>query len=148
MKIRPITQTDLPACIRLGGRMHEESVYNYLEYSPEKCYEFGINALENDKILWLVAEIAGEVVGMLGASIQEIYFADGLVANDYLVYVVPEKRGSSVFYRLVKAYQEWADEKGALAFMSVSNGNFETEDLFSRLGCERMGGVFKLEELK
>jgi ribosomal protein S18 acetylase RimI-like enzyme len=146
MIIRPITKDDLPACIHMGARMHEESQYSNLAYSPEKCYAFGINSLDNDDILWVVAESEGKLVGMLGASVQDIYFAEGRAAHDYLIYVTPDRRGSSAFHRLVAEYAEWAMTRADEIFISVSNGSEETLKLFDRLGFKRMGGIFKLEK--
>lgn len=148
MIVRQLTEQDIPAVIHLGGRMHEESQYSALTYSPEKVAKKCIRSLYDPDMFALVAENEGEIVGMIGAIVGPYEFGDELIANDMLVYVSIEHRGSMAFIRMIKAYVFWAKEQGAaLIFLAQTTGiNQElVASLYQRLGFKPVGGQFCME---
>ena len=54
-----------------------------------------------------VAEEDGILVGMIAGVPVEHFFSTDKYASDLVVYVAPEKRGSSALLRLVRAFEEW-----------------------------------------
>ena len=146
MIVRPLEGKDIPACIHLGARMHEESDYRDMEYSPEKLVSLGRMSIVNDNHVWFVAEEAGEIVGLMGGYVTPVWFGDGTVALDHAVYVPPENRGGLAFIKLVKAFHSWAKEHGAHKMIlsnSAAINSEKVEELFSRLGLEKTGVIFR-----
>lgn len=148
MIIRRLEQLDIPDIIRLGGRMHEESQYGVLAYSPErvadKCYQVTVNL----HMFGVVAYSDGSIIGMMGGQVYQYDYGDELIATDILVYVSPAYRGSMAFIKMVRKYVAWAKEQGAkLVFLSQTTGvNQESvSSLYQRLGFKPVGGQFCLE---
>lgn len=149
MKIRKLLPEDIPNCIALGKLMHAESCYRDTEYSKQKCMQLGFLAIRDSKHIWLVAEKDMKIIGMLGARINQAYFSYDMIAQDYLVYVLPEYRGSSAFSRMVKQYLKWAiDKEAKLIFLATSTGvdTDRVEQLYNRLGLKKMGALYQLGE--
>lgn len=146
MIVRRLTETDLAECIRVGARMHEESDYADLEYSPERCLALGRAAVADpDQYGWFIAERGGEIVGMMGGHCCPAYFSDDKVAEDFLVYVKPAARGGLAFLMLVKAFVSWSKESGARMIHLADSANMEGAigALYERLGFTRIGGVYR-----
>ena len=46
-------------------------------------------------------------VGLVRSSSTQVFGHD-LTASDLMLYVVPEKRGSTIAHGIIKKYEEWA----------------------------------------
>ena len=86
MIIRKITPKDFATCIEMGGRMHEESEFGCLEYCPDKCLIWANEIVINSKMVWIVAEHEGQIVGMLGAEIAQPYFSNDIIDSYLLMF--------------------------------------------------------------
>ena len=145
MIVRELTAKDIPQVIHLGGRMHEESQYSVLEFAPEAVAAVCYQIIDNEDMLGLVAIEGQTVVGMFSARVSTYLYGGELIANDDLLYVSPEYRGSRAFYLLIKEYDNWAWLKGAkMTFLSQTSGvGVETvNNLYARLGFSQVGGIF------
>jgi len=139
MKVRPLTIEDMPEVTLLGYEMHQESPnYQNLGYSPQKCLKLLDTIKENpNEFCGFVAESESRIVGIFLGAMCEMYFSEDLVASDILIYVIPEKRGSFALFRLVRAFEDWADNLGAVEkTLAVSSGVHPEKTLsaFLRLG--------------
>jgi GNAT superfamily N-acetyltransferase len=112
--IRRATAADFPALVEMGRDMHAESPrYRGMSYDAAKVAELAKRLADmKDIAILLVAERAGEVIGMFVALIAERWFSQDRYITDLTVYVKPEYRGGSAFYRLVKAFEDWAEKQG------------------------------------
>lgn len=145
---REFTRADIPQISRLGERMHEESIYCALDYSPVKALYWCYDVLNDDNRCGFVAEIDGEICAMFFGLVTEYLYGHDLVAKDSLMYVMPEYRGSMMFLRLVNAYFRWArGKKVKQIFLSQSTGInvHRTTELYKRLGLQQVGGIFYIE---
>lgn len=113
-EIRHATAADFSALIEMGRALHDESPrYRGMAYDEGKVRRLAERLAALDGVaLMLVAESKGEMVGMFIAIIAERWFSDDKYITDLTVYVRPEHRGTTAFYRLVKAFEAWADEHG------------------------------------
>lgn len=129
----------------MGRRMHAESPrFRDSEYSAEKCAQTFDRLLANDYGVVLVAESNGEVVGMMAGFALEHFFSTDITASDVVVYVVPEARGTSAAARLIRAFEQWAVDKGASEIMlgvSTEVHSERTAAFYGRLGYPHSGHV-------
>ena len=125
----------------MGAAMHAESPrFSYLEYDGAKVEALARALFRTPSAGGiLVAEIGGKISGMMAFVVSEHFFSGALVANDLVVYVKPEHRGSSIFTRLVAAFETWAARLGAVELsITPSTGVFieRTAGALKRLGYE------------
>lgn len=140
--VRRLEERDFASCIHMGARMHEDSPYRVMEYSPERCLEMGRRALVDPDYLWLVAEQDGGLVGMMGAQCVCPGFSAEKIAYDIAVYVEPARRGGRAFISLTHAALAWARERGAvMALFGDSTG--AVGDMYRRIGFEQAGGIYR-----
>ncbi len=147
MNIRRAKSDDIGELVEMSRRMHEESAYSFLPFDPEKVRRLMAQVVA-DPEGWcgLVAEEGGRAVGMFGGYMAEYFFCDERLACDMVLFVEPERRGSSAAARLVRAFRDWAAERGAREIcLAVTAGvNAERVGLFyERFGLARVGGVYK-----
>ena len=69
------------------------------------------------------------------------------IAVDLCLYVLPERRGSTLAVRLWKSCRDWAAAKGAVDLThAVSTGiNIDaTHRFFTGMGMTHVGGIYKM----
>ncbi len=146
--IREATTQDIPALVALGGRMRAESPrYAKLKFSPEKLTHTlaGVESSEHG-FMW-IAEVDGELAGVMVALIFEHWMSTDLVASDLALYVEPAHRGSKIAAELVERYKQWAVFHGAvLPQVGVSTGVYteQTARLYESLGFKRCGVLLEI----
>lgn len=137
-KIRNATALDLPAMADMGEAMHDESPqYRDRSFNRRKCTHLALMLIESHYGCALVAEDAGELIGMFMGVAQEQYFGDDLQTTDLLLYVKPEARGGRAMLKLVRAYEAWAESLGATdVILGVSTGVLakQTVHIYEKLG--------------
>jgi hypothetical protein len=150
MIIRTMTDSDIPALVNMGERMHTESVYRDLTFDPIKAMDNAFEIIENpETMLGLVAEQDGELIGMATSYVMPYEHGPDLVSGDMLVFVDYGHRGSSAFVRMMQARVAWAQSKGAkMIFMGTSTGvnTEQTAALLEHMGYEKIGYGFLLKE--
>lgn len=151
--IRPASFLDIPSIINLGNRYVEEEVKTTAHHSAVWDAEMSAHHLceaymRDDLFLW-VAVLDGEVVGFLWAAAHLMApWNPAMVASDYLFYITPERRGTSLGYRLVKQYVEWAESMACCEVrLSIASGINEERvgRMYERLGFESFGTVYNLK---
>lgn len=113
MKIRYAQEDDLPALLRLGEAMLQESRFAHYGLKQQKVLDLCRWMLrETRSAVILVAERSdGEVVGMLAGHLETFYFAEASLAQDKAFYVTPAARGSSAAIKLLLAFRRWAESR-------------------------------------
>lgn len=111
--VRKATHEDISTILEMGRDMHAESPrFRDLHYSEQKVADRAHHLVIGFEGGLLVAEIEGKIVGMLAFFVGEHFFGRDKFAADMCVYVKPEHRGSTVFFRLVGAFEAWATALG------------------------------------
>lgn len=115
-KVRRAGAADVPAMIAMGRALAAESPkYRRMGFDEAKLEALG-QRLEGTLLAengcMLVAEHAGEVVGMMVLVLAERWFSGDLYMTDLTLYVKPEHRGGFAFARLVQAGEAWARRRG------------------------------------
>lgn len=148
MLLREATVWDVMPAMKLGERyVVEAGAYIDIPYDPELAAGRMIEAIRDDDQLFIVVLRHGEVVGLLWAAYGPfLIWSPECIATDIVVYVMPEYRGTKGSLGLIKAYREWAEDKGAKEVrLSVASGIHEekTGKLYNKLGFEHLGSQYR-----
>lgn len=147
--IRKAATKDISEIVKLGRAMHEESTYSKFIFS-EKQLELLINIWleEPEKYFFVVDEKDGEIRGGFAGFITPYFYGNGSdkIANDFFLYVKPEYRGTSIAIKLIKEYEEWANNLGAkricLAHSCEINPD-KLDNLYTKMGFVPYANAFK-----
>lgn len=145
--VRPATFDDIPAMVRLGRQMHGESRFRPISFSDAKLAATLAGLLTN-RMCVLVAERAGDIVGVFLGVVTEYYFSEEKLAIDLALFVEPTARGGFTGAALVRAFIGWAKgNRIQHVELGVSTGVMvdETAALFEKLGFKRQGMLFTME---
>ncbi|HEX8317467.1 GNAT family N-acetyltransferase [Longimicrobium sp.] len=133
IRIRPPADADLPALAALMADLGYPA-------SPEQLRARLARIHGNHEYATLVAEVDGEVVGMIGLQRGWAYEHDRPVVRILALVVSEVMRGRGVGARLVDEAEEWADERGAYAVhLTTSLHRDEAHRFYERMGFERTG---------
>tara|TARA_B100000212_G_scaffold58795_2_gene39553 strand:+ start:10114 stop:10569 length:456 start_codon:yes stop_codon:yes gene_type:complete len=145
MKIRKMTEEDVPTIISYGQQMHEESYFKHFNFSEKKLWQLWELIKTQPIYCALVAEnVDGKLVGFYVGVIHEHWFGTDKISCDLALYVIKEFRGSSAALRLLKAYEQWANMAGAAEIHIGTSTDINTNknlSLFQKMGYE-IGGTF------
>ncbi len=151
VSVRKAVLADIPYLVEMGRALHAESPrYSRLRYSPEKVEETIRNMITSTLVTdapggALVAVKAGRIIGMHGGYITAPFFSYDKIATDYTFYVVPEqRRRGKAAVALVRAFEAWAEEQGAVDIVpgiSTMIGVDSTVSFYKKLGYELHGAV-------
>lgn len=147
MVIRPGRYEDIEQLIEMGERMHNEGAYAFLPFDREKVRRLMISYInDRETQCGLVAEEAGVVVGMFAGYVSDYFFCDEKVACDMILYVDREHRGSSAAVRLIRAFRDWAGERGSRELCLGVSTQINTETtgrFYEKMGLSLSGGLYK-----
>ena len=140
----------LLAAVRMGAGMWSESlVYKHMEQDIAKMIEFAYTMRADDSSFFMVALRGTEAVGFLIGSLAAHGFHTDMFAYDRLVYVTPDRRGSTVARTLITAFEQWAKDKGAArVLLGVTTGTHTdaTARFYNKLGYDTVG-VLTMKEI-
>lgn len=150
MQVRPATADDFPAYARLACDFHAASpMRGVCEFDHAGYETFFRGALGNDRLLLLLAESAGEIVGICGALLYPLYFAPShMVAQELWWYLTPSARGGSAGKQMLGRIEQWAADSGAksLFMIALANDRVETmERVYGRAGFSPMERTYMKE---
>lgn len=148
MEVRRIIKKDIPKILEMGRLMFEESAYNSLEYSPERCVDLCNRVIEDKSYLGIVVLDGETICGMLGAYIGMTDFTEDLIANDILIYVLPEYRGTAAFPWLFRYFMKWAGMNGAKLMLLGTSAGINpgaVGRLYQKYGFTPVGGIYRKE---
>ena len=141
------TAEDADAVIELGRAMHAEGYYKKFPYNAEKLRRMALQSLEDGgrRYAMLMAEYKGELIGILVAAVDSLFFSDSIIATTLLFYVSPTRRGSLAAVKLLHAYKIWSKQRGADDIcVHVTSGVHlkQTDKLMRKLGFMQIGGNY------
>jgi len=141
--LRIATEADLSALVEMGRSMHAESPrFRHLDFSAEKAARFALALISSPEGRAVIAEKDGHIVGMFLGFVTEHYFGGDRMASDLALYVVPEERGGTAGVRLIKDFEGWARETGAVeCVIGVNTGLTveRTKGLLEKMGYAMSG---------
>jgi len=146
MKIREAQVSDIDSLLRLNyqiGIMHfEKAPEAFVEPSSEEK-ECLLRALKDQSRLFLVAEIYGEVVGVITATVTKNEAVPFLVKTQICrvgtIVVDENARISGVGTKLMDKYNYWAKEQGAEQIrLEVMTFNNQAQKFYTKLGFEEL----------
>lgn len=145
--IRYATKEDIPAILKLGREMHEESNYADLTYSEDKVKAIVENLLETGVVF--VAERHGEIIGGIMGMTYSPYFSDDKIATDLGLFLAKTTRGLMTAPTLIKMFTNWAElqpgVKQIRPGISVGGDIDGVKRLYERCGYKTVGAVFMKE---
>lgn len=129
--IRRALPEDMDRLIEMGQRFVAETEYaGLIKADPERITETVMRIATNpDGAIFVSGN--GSVTGMIAMLIYEHPFSGERMASEMAWWVEPEARGSGV--KLLRAAEEWARERGAVAVQMVAPTE-RVGALYSRLG--------------
>ncbi|MDI1263860.1 MAG: GNAT family N-acetyltransferase [bacterium] len=111
-------------------------------FSEERARETFQRYLKTAHPTFFFADQAGEVVGVMQASISSYDFADGIYTTLCGTFVRPDKRGTRAAALLYAEFCRWSDQLGAVESTGGNDNNLTTERttrLMGHFGFEPVG---------
>ena len=104
MRVRLATASDEEALLEMGRCMHAESRFSRYPLDHTKLRKLIELSLTDGKVhcILVAQNLHGQLTGMLGGHVQNMFFTDALIAQDKFFYVLPESRGTSAALKLLK----------------------------------------------
>lgn len=151
MHVTHITSDDIEDICDMAELMHEENASS-LPFERDVVKRKAEFIIENNTdICCIIARNdEGKAVGFLVGNICYYFFNSYVFAQQELVHVRREHRGSSAFLRLIQAYENWLEARGAIqAIIGVVRNTPEEyqpiADTFGKLSYHPAGYYFKKE---
>lgn len=139
--VRTALASDIEVLLAMGQAMHRESPrFALIPFVEAKARVMIGYLLETGGAF--VAEVDGEIVGMLAGFCVEHFFSTTKYVADIVVYVVPQYRGGTAAVRLVRALEKWAREMRATEVVLGVSTEVDTERtamLYQHLGYRETG---------
>lgn len=146
--IREPKWADIPALLVLGKRLHAESWYSHIEYSEDRvAVFFGDQILKRDGYFCRLATLEENIIGAIAGSKTKHWFSNEYGAFDNFLYVIPEKRGSTLAYRLWKEFRDWSKSVGVVELthgVGTAIASPKADKFFRGAGMTHVGGIYKL----
>lgn len=150
MKVRFATHDDIPAFVELGRAFVAQTRFGAFDYNAERVAA-NLRAVIESRAgshCFLVAESStGQSVGGLIGCIEAHIFSERPVASVIQYAVLPGRRMGGAGLRLLVAFRQWAENRGAgeLNAGVNSGAHLEKTDRFLRkLGFRCTGGNYAL----
>jgi len=122
--VRPFIHDDIEEVLELFRGMHRESWYRDYDFDDGKVRQLFEIALTDDGFFAeiMVHPILG-ACGYLFGGMQAHYFGNDTYACDFGLYVHPDCRGTLVFRKMLRHFENWALANGCKEIvMGVSSG--------------------------
>lgn len=149
MKIRQATLLDLLILAPLAERYSLEAQgHQNFTFNLEEALKNAALTIVDESGCFLVAYDNLKPVGFLWGSARALPWSKEKLAFDTILYVVPEKRKSSVGYKLMKSWEEWARENNAVEVqISIASGIHEDSSVsfFKKMGYHYIGQQYRKE---
>lgn len=149
IKIRQATLLDLLTFAPLGIRYSEEAEgHNNFPVNIEHMMKNAAMTIQSESGCLLLAYDDSEPVGLLWGHSRSLPWSEAKLAFDSILYVIPEKRKTSVGYRLMKEWEAWAKQSGAVEVqISIASGIHEEQscNFYKKLGYSYIGQQYRKE---
>lgn len=134
--VRVATADDFVPCLLMGQRMaHESPRFSHSAFDMDRCLDL-LHKMTNSED-GLVLVVGDEPIGMLLGLVTEQFFSADKLAQELVVYMVPEHRGGRDVVRMIQAFEEWAVSRGAREIalgVSTEVNTERTAAMYRRLG--------------
>lgn len=138
-------QDDTAAFLRLAEAMHEESARRGLSLDGQLVEnEVGYHVHRPHTNCCFVAECNDQVVGFIGGLLKRFEFSTAQRLCSTFVYVVPAFRGSFAFLKLLRAFEAWGEQHGAVLVQIGMSGGVNSNRLrilFGKLHYRHIGNT-------
>ena len=142
-KIRLANEQDAERILELAFQMHAESArYSRYAIHDEQLEHLISVLIEQAQGCLLVAEVDGQIVGMLWGYMDVQFFSQVRIAKDFLLYIEPKRRKGRAAFQLVKRFEAWAFEAGAAEVNMGVSADIDNETavkFYERLGYTPTG---------
>lgn len=151
--IRKVRTSDAEQYIRLKNLVWRdaykdifpEEVFDEMDSKvEEKVKKFPLNFYNDNTKICYVAEVDGNIVGLMYGTIKSMYeyFAEKGYADLVALYIKPEYQRYGIATKLKETFKEWAKENGADKFViGVLKENKKARNVY-----EKWGGKLDLHE--
>lgn len=147
--IRQANELDIPRLAVLAQAYSEEAKnHSNFPYDADYAVANVATAMLSDCNCLLVAVSSGQVVGFIWAMMTSLPWSRSPIVFDNIFYVSPEHRGTFIACHLLKKYERWAKNKGAVeCCLSLASGITEdrTGRFYEAMGYRRIGSNFRKE---
>ena len=147
--IRQATLLDLLTIAPLAERYAREAQgHQNFPFNLEVAMQNAALTIVDDSGCFLVVYDNLKPVGFLWGSARSLPWSEGKLAFDTILYVVPEKRKTSVGFKLMRAWEKWAKEHNAVEVqISIASGIHEDSSVsfFKKLGYHYIGQQYRKE---
>lgn len=144
MQVRPAIEADRAACIAMGAKFyattHYAAIAPYAEANMHGLFDF-----MRDTGILLVAEVDGQVIGMVGLMVVPFLFnGDTKAAHEVMWWVEPEARQSAAGLGLLRAIEPAAREAGAVMvqMMNLADTHDRSARIYERNGYRHTESSF------
>lgn len=130
--MRPATVADVPRLVEMGRAFLASTIYHgRLAENPAQMDALARHLIASDDGTVIVADHAGEVVGMIGMLAFPHHLSAERIAGEVFWWVEPAHRGCGV--RLMKHAEQWAKAVGAVRMQMIAPSP-DVASLYQRLG--------------
>jgi GNAT superfamily N-acetyltransferase len=136
MKVRDATEVDVDAIVAMSSKFYATTNYRSYVNMDEETVANLVRMLIDTSIM-LVAEDAGEVIGMAGMVIGPFLFNATIKgAHEVVWWVSPDSRGSGAGKELLKAIEQRAKDKGCriIQMLTLSTSPVQAGQAYERIG--------------
>lgn len=139
--IRKATIEDIPAIVRMGERLHNESSFSPISYCGERVAQAASALISHG--FAVMAETDGTVIGGMMGDVLTPWYSTERMGIDYTLYIEPEHRNGILAIRMVRMFEEWCKSMGAVQIRpGVSTGHMSAGKLYRALGYQQVGECF------
>ena len=143
LEYRLATERDVPAVTDLCQEFHGVSYQKTVPFDWDKMGDWVSDRVSDSGSLvvgaWSGSNLVGSVIGLTFVP----PYSNRVVAGDYIWYVKPEYRGGMTGVRLMRMYEQWALDVGAVQILTGATSGVSTDlasALIRRLGFKSIGG--------
>jgi GNAT superfamily N-acetyltransferase len=119
MQVRQATQDDVPRIVEMSAKFYQTTSYaRWAPFNADTVHDLASNLAENH--VMLVAEDAGELVGMVGLFAAPFMFnSDVMAAYEVVWWVDPDAQGRGAGKALLQAIEPACVARGCRAVQMV-----------------------------
>ena len=141
--VRVADHADVDRLVAMAQTFYAAKYRDRMPEDPAHLRHVAAQLLETGRVL--VAEQAGQIVGLLAAALITHIIFNQRIAVEVLWWVEPAARGSGVGTSLVRDMETWATAQGAVKMQFAAYRDRGVEDLYGRLGYTPHEVIFEKE---
>lgn len=148
MKIRVATLSDIPTLLMFGESFIQESAhYKNREFVADQAQQHFTDMINGQGVIFVVEHQENVIAGFAG-SIGKDWFNNQKIANEHVMYVLPEFRGTRAAFLLVQTFIGWSACMGANRIQCGTTTDVESKGcirLYEYFGFKQYGTVLDME---